>query len=227
MDDIIRCVDSVLRSRRTTRAFTSDPVSADQVREILEVASSAPSNSNTQPWRVYVLAGAPMQELGRSLAAAFQRGDLPAPAHFPDPLPQAFAARQQDFGTRYYGALGIGWSDTDARARQTQRNFSFFGAPVGLIIGIDRRLNAHSWLDLGLFLQNVMIAAGARGISTCPQAIFERFHPVIARHLSMPADEITVCGLSMGYADAAAGVNRMQMPRERVQDFARFAGFGG
>lgn len=225
MDEMTRCVDSVLRARRTTRAFGPAPVSAEQVREILDVASCAPSNSNTQPWRVHVLSGAPMRDLGHALIAAFQRGDVPPAAHFPDPLPQAVALRQEDFGARYYSALGIERADMQGRARQTQRNFSFFGAPVGLVFSIDRRLNAHSWLDLGLFLQNVMIAAKARGIDTCAQVAFARFHSVIARHLAMPEADVTVCGMSMGYADAAASVNRMQVPRERVQDFARFVGF--
>lgn len=225
MEETARCVDTVLRSRKTTRAFTSDPVSAGQVREILETASSAPSNSNTQPWRVYVLSGTPMRELGQSLVAAFQSGDLPPATHFPDPLPQTIAMRQEDFGVRYYASLGIDRSDTQRRAQQTQRNFSFFGAPVGLIFSIDRRLKAHSWLDLGLFLQNVMIAAKARGIDTCPQVVFARFHSVIAQHLGMPEGEVTVCGMSMGYGDATASVNGMQTPRERVQDFARFVGF--
>ena len=226
MGQIAQCVDSVLRSRRTTRAFTPDPVSAAQVREILEIASCSPSNSNTQPWRVHVLAGTPMRELGEALVAASQRGDVPPSVHFPDPLPQALAQRQEDFGARYYASLGIDRSDVQARARQTQRNFSFFGAPVGLIFTIDRRLNVHSWLDLGLFVQNVMIAAKARGIDTCPQAVFARFHAVVARHLDMPEDEVTVCGMSMGFADVTAGVNQVQMPRARVQDFARFVGFG-
>ena len=225
MEDVQRCVDQVLRARKTTRAFRPDPVSADEVRQILDIASSAPSNSNTQPWRVHVLAGEPLKELGQALVAAFQNGDSLPAAHFPDPLPPAFAQRQQDFGARYYASLGIDRSDAPARARQTLRNFSFFGAPVGLIFSIDRRLNPHSWLDLGLFVQTVMIAAKARGIDTCPQAVFAPFHPVIARYLAMPEDEVTVCGMSMGYADREECVNRMEIPRERVQDFARFVGW--
>ncbi|NUZ08019.1 nitroreductase [Piscinibacter koreensis] len=225
MQDTASCVDAVLRSRRTTRAFRPDPLSADTVREILEVASTAPSNSNTQPWRVYVLTGAPMKALGEALVEAFREDTLPPSEHFPDPLPPSFATRQGDFGARYYDCLGIERSDVQGRARQTQRNFAFFGAPVGLIFGIDGRLRPHSWLDLGLFVQSVMIAAQARGIATCPQVSFARFHALIAQHLDMPEHEVTACGMSMGYGDAAAAVNQLQMPRERVNDFARFVGF--
>jgi len=227
MDEMTRHVDALLRSRRSTRAFTPDLVPAGQLREILEAASSAPSNSNTQPWRVYVLTGAPMKALGEALVEAFRSDASPPSPHFPDALPDALVARQGDFGARYYASLGIARADSQARAEQTQRNFSFFGAPVGLIFAIDRRLRAHSWLDLGLFVQNVMIAAGARGLATCPQVSFARFHAVIAEHLAMPGHEVTACGMSLGHADAAAAVNGLRMPRERVEDFARFVGFEG
>jgi nitroreductase len=223
--DIAGCVDQVLRSRRSIRAYRPEPVPLATVLEILEVAGAAPSNSNTQPWRVHVLAGAPMQQLGAALVAAFREDRLPPSPHFPDPLPQEFGARQSDFAERYYRSLAIDRQDAQARARQTERNFSFFGAPVGLIFGIDARLNRHSWLDLGLFVQNVMIAARARGLATCPQVSFARFHPVIAAHLRMPADEVTACGMAMGFAEPDANVNRMDMPRRRVEEFVRVAGF--
>ena len=226
MNDIASCVDQVLRSRRSTRAFTQQPVPAAVVREILQVAACAPSNSNTQPWRVHVVTGDAKQELGAALVAAFQAGTAPPSPHFPDPLPDTFAERQSEFGARYYTALEIDRADAQARARQTQRNFSFFGAPVGLLFTIDRRLKAHSWLDLGLFVQNVMIAAKARGIDTCPQVSFARFHDVIAEQLQLPAHEVTACGMSMGYGAADAPVNRMEMQRESVERFARFVGFG-
>jgi len=222
--DISRCVDAVLRSRASVRAYNPDPVPAGIVRDILQAAATAPSNSNTQPWRVHVLAGAAKKALGEALVAAFQEGTLPPSAHFPDPLPQTFGERQADFAQRYYDCLGIARDDAAARARQTQRNFSFFDAPVGLIFAIDARLTRYSWLDLGLFVQNVMIAARARGLDTCPQVSFARFHPVIAKHLSMAPEEVTACGMSLGFANAAAAVNRMGIPRQPLEAFARFHG---
>ena len=173
---LAHCVDQVLRSRRSTRAYKPDPVSAETILDILDCAATAPSNSNTQPWRVHVLAGAPMRELGDALVASFRENLLPPSFHFPDPLPAEFGERQADFAARYYGCLGIDRQDAAARSSQTEKNFHFFGAPVGLIFSIDARLAAHSWLDLGLFVQNVMIAAGARGLATCPQVSFARFH---------------------------------------------------
>lgn len=218
-------LDDLLHTRRATRAYRPQSVALDTVQNILAAAARAPSNSNTQPWRVHVLTGAPLQALGADLVAAFQANTLPPRQHFPEPLPDACAAHQEDFGMRYYGALKLERDDTHARTRQTQRNFTFFGAPVGLIFTIDERLRPHSWMDLGLFVQSVMLGARARGLDTCPQVIFARFHPVIARHLRLDQHQLTVCGMSMGHADTQAAVNQLSMPRMQVRDFTRFVGF--
>ncbi|CAA2109788.1 nitroreductase [Variovorax paradoxus] len=223
--DAARCVDGVLRARRSVRAYRPEPLPLATVMDILQAAAAAPSNSNTQPWRVHALAGSPLKALGDDLVAASRRGGFPAPAHFPDPLPDELCAHQADFAERYYRTLGIDREDAPARRAQTERNYHFFGAPVGLIFSIDARLQRHSWLDLGLYIQSVMIAAKARGIDTCPQVSFAPFHAVIAPHLQMAPGDITVCGMSMGHGDAEAQVNRMEMPRWHVQAFVRHAGF--
>jgi nitroreductase len=125
---------------------------------------------------------------------------------------------------RYYGALGIDKTDMEARSRATGRNFDFFGAPIGMIFTIDARMKKYSWLDYGLFLQTIMIAARSRGFDTCPQVSFARYQTVIANHLEIEPGHEVVCGMSLGYADDDCVVNRLQMPREPVDRFARFAG---
>jgi nitroreductase len=222
---IARCISSVMRSRRSVRAFKAEPVRRELVEEILDDAATAPSGANIQPWRVHVLSGAVKDELASTLVAALRAGIAPATDHFPEVLPQVYRARLLDFGSRYYASLGIDRNDASARMRQTERNFSFFGAPVGLIFSTDRRLKPHSWVDLGLFAQNVMIAAKGRGIDTCPQVAFAQFHEQIASLLHMPPEEVTVFGMSMGYGDPEAPVNQVSMPRERRHDFARLHGF--
>lgn len=223
--DTAAVVDGVLRSRRSLRAYRPDPVPRALLEDILAVASSAPSNSNTQPWRVHAIAGAPLQVLGDALVAAFRENRLPPSPHFPETLPEELAQRQRDFGSLYYRTLGIAAADMPGRMRQTEKNFHFFGAPVGLIFTIDQRLAAHSWLDLGLLVQNVMIAATARGLGSCPQVSFARFHPVLAQHLAMGEHELTVCGMSLGYAAQDAPVNGMAMPRRAVREFVSFDHF--
>jgi nitroreductase len=217
-------VDSVIRSRRAVRVFRPDPISKEDVIEILDVARTAPSNSNTQPWRVYVLGGRSKQQLSDALTRAHESESHPPLHHMPQPLPDALRARQEEFGVRYYGALGIDKTDTDARSRATGRNFDFFGAPIGMIFTIDARMKKYSWLDYGLFLQNIMIAARSRGFDTCPQVSFARYQTVIANHLEFETGHEVVCGMSLGYADDDCVVNRLQMPREPVDRFARFAG---
>lgn len=218
-------LEQLLRSRRSVRAFRPDPVSRAQVLEILALASSAPSNSNTQPWRVHVLAGEAKRALSDALASAHAADDFPPPAHFPEPLPDRLRANQDAFGRQYYAALGIHREDRAARARQTAKNYAFFGAPVGLIVTLDGRLTRHSWLDCGLFVQNLMIAARIHGLHTCPQVSFVRYQTLIAAHLGFDDGEVVACGMSMGHADANAPVNAMRVPREPVSGFARLAGF--
>ena len=193
--------------------------------EIIEVAHTAPSNSNTQPWMVYVLAGDRKRALTEVLLSAHNGNLMPPFAYFPDVLPAVCKQRQDDFGSRYYYALDIDRNDAPARSRATARNFLFFDASVGLIFTIDTRLKKHSWLDCGLFIQNIMIAAKARGLDTCPQVVFARYQPLIAEHLHLPPGHDVVCGMSLGYADEGAAINRLDMPREPIERFTNFLGF--
>ncbi len=223
--DAVAIVDNVIRSRTTVRAFRPDPVRRSQVTEILEVARMAPSNFNTQPWHVHVLVGAAKRALSEAISRAHSANTYPLFSPFPQPPPLDCAARLDDFGRRYYAALGIDRADMTARARQTGRNFLFFDAPVGFIFTIGSTLTKHSWLDFGLFLQNLMLAAHARGLATCPQVSFVRYQSIIAEQLRLAPEESVACGMSLGYADEHAAVNRLGMPREPLEAFTRWLGF--
>jgi nitroreductase len=218
-------LDAALRTRRSVRAFRPDPVPPHLLIEIFDSARAAASNFNSQPWRVHVLSGNAKRSLGEAILAAYATNSVPAFTPFPQPMPPECAARVEDFGRRYYGALGIERTDTAARARQTGRNFVFFDAPVGLIFTIDAALTRHSWLDCGVFVQSVMLAAHVRGLATCPQVVFARFQSIIAEQLQLGSNEVVTCGMSCGYADPQAAVNRMDMPREPVERFTRWLGF--
>jgi nitroreductase len=218
-------LDIVIRSRRSVRAFRPDPVPRHLLVEVLETARAAPSNFNSQPWRVYLLSGKPKRALGEAILQAHVANTLAPFSPFPQPTPLDCGARLNDFGRRYYAALGIDRADMVARARQTGRNFVFFDAPVGLIFTIHTTLTKHSWLDYGLFLQNLMLAAHVRGLATCPQVSFVRFQSIIAQHLELDAEELVTCGMSCGYPDDRAEVNHLNMPREPVEGFTRWLGF--
>ena len=225
--DAAATLDSAIRARRSVRAFRPDPVPRQLLVEILETARAAPSNFNSQPWRVYLLTGNDKQALGAALLQAHVANSVPAFSPFPQPAPPDCAARVEDFAQRLYASLGIDRADIAARTRQSGRNFVFFDAPVGLIFTIHAALTRHSWLDYGLFLQTLMLAAHVRGLATCPQVSFVRFQSIIAEQLRLPPDEVVTCGMSCGYADEDAAVNRLSMPREPLEGFTRWLGFDG
>ena len=222
--DVAATVDNVIHSRKTTRAFRPDDVPKALIIELLEAARAAPSTFNTQPWSVHVLAGDAKGALSEALVRAHTANTHPPYAAMPNPTPSNCAARQDDFGRRYYGVLGIDRADMVARSRQTARNYVFFDAPIGLIFTIDATLTKHSWLDCGMFLQNFMIAAQARGLATCPQVSFVRYQSVIAAQLGFGPAESVLCGMSLGYPDDEAALNRMQMPREPIEAFTTWHG---
>jgi nitroreductase len=225
-------VDAAITSRHSVRAFLATPVPREVVEDILQVAARAPSGTNTQPWKVYVLTGAARQELGRKILAAY---DDPAQralhaeeyAYYPTEWVSPYVDRRRKIGWDLYGLLGIGKADKQRMHEQHGRNYRFFDAPVGLIFTIDRVMRQGSWLDYGMFLQNIMVAARARGLDTCPQAAFTQFHRIVTEHVGAPAQEMLVCGMALGHADPAAPENRLETQREPVAGFARFLDQGG
>ena len=222
-------VDAAITSRRSMRAFLPTPVPRETVAAILRVASRAPSGTNIQPWQVHVLTGAAKERLSDRIMAIWED---PAELarhereyeYYPKAWTSPYLDRRRKVGWDLYGLLGIGKSDKARMHAQHDRNFRFFDAPVGLIFSIDRVMQVGSWLDYGMFLQNVMIAARARGLHTCPQAAFTQFHRVIAEELDFRPDQMLVCGMALGYADPAAVENSLETERAPVAEFARFLG---
>jgi nitroreductase len=223
-------VDAAIASRHAVRAFLPTPVPRQTIEDILAVASRAPSGTNTQPWKVTVLTGAAKESLSRRLLAAHDAnaaaGSLGADGteyqYYPTEWVSPYIERRRKIGWDMYGLLGIAKTDKAGMHAQFGRNYRFFDAPVGMIFTIDRILNQGSWLDYGMFLENIMVAARGRGLDTCPQVAFLDFHRIIAEHLALPASEMMVCGMSLGYADDSAAVNRLVTEREPVSAFARF-----
>ncbi len=225
--ETIAAVDAAITSRRSIRAFLPTPVPREVVQQILAVASRAPSGTNTQPWRVHVLTGRARQALASDIRSAFDNPEERARhaeeyAYYPTEWRSPYVERRRKVGWDLYALLGIGKTDKARMHEQHARNYAFFDAPVGLIFSIERVMQQGSWLDYGMFLQNIMIAARARGLDTCPQAAFTQFHRIIARHLDLGADEMVVCGMALGHADPAAIENGLVTEREPVSGFTRF-----
>jgi len=220
-------VDHAIATRQSVRAFLPDPVPRETVAEILQLASRAPSGTNTQPWKATVLTGAAKKRLSDAILAVYNDADqrklhTEEYAYYPIKWVDPYLARRRKIGWDLYGLLGIGREDKDKMHAQHGRNYVFFDAPVGIIFTIDRILEQGSWLDFGMFLQNVMVAARARGLDTCPQAAFTQFHRVIARELNLGEDEMVVCGMSLGYADMSKVENALATEREPVGGFVRY-----
>jgi nitroreductase len=222
-------VDDAITSRRSLRAFLPTPVPRETIEDILRVASRAPSGTNTQPWQVHVLTGAARDALCQRILAAH---DDPAVAsthteeyaYYPTQWQSPYIDRRRKVGWDLYGLLGLAKTDKAGMHRQHGRNYAFFDAPVGLIFTIDRVMQQGSWLDYGMFLQSIMVAARARGLDTCPQAAFTQYHRLIAEQLGLGAGEMVVCGMALGHADPDAVENTLVTERAPVSAFARFHG---
>lgn len=218
-------VDEAIVSRRSVRAFLPTPVDVTTIREILEVAARAPSGTNMQPWRTYVTTGDTKARIGDAILNSGMRAEKAVwdeYKYYPDQFFEPYLTRRRTVGFGLYQALGIGRRETDRMREQHDRNFVFFDAPVGMIFTIDRRLNQGSWIDLGMFLENIMIAARGRGLHTCPQAAFAPYHNQLRPLLGIPDEEIVVCGMALGYEDASKPENNFRTERAPIEDWVTF-----
>jgi nitroreductase len=228
----VEAVDHAITSRRSIRRFLPTEVPRETLEDILRVASRAPSGTNTQPWRVHVLTGDARQGLVDKVTAAFMGSGLvdhhQAPYkeeydYYPAQWVSPYIDRRRKVGWDLYGLLGIAKGDTERMREQQARNYAHFDAPVGLVFTIDRVMGRGSWLDYGMFVQSIMIAARARGLDTCPQAAFNQFHAVIEEHLALDAvKEMVVMSMALGWADPGALDNTLLTERDPVSSFATF-----
>ena len=218
-------VFQALATRRSVRAFLPNPVPRETVETILELAARAPSGSNIQPWKVWVVAGEAKDRVTAKILAAYDADDpshAEEYAYYPDQWTEPFVGRRRKLGKDLYSLVGIGKGDTAAMKRQTGRNYSFFGAPVGMFLTVDGGMNQGSWLDTGTFLQSVLVAARGFGLDTCPQQSFSKYHRIIKDELGIPEDQKIACGIALGYIDEGAPENALVTEREPLSQFSTF-----
>mgnify|MGYP002734449163 FL=1 len=229
--NLVHAVDQTITSRHSVRAFLDTPVSTDMLKDILTVASRAPSGTNTQPWKVYVLTGKKRDELVQRVCQAqmeLYRNPALAEqyketfAYYPEQWFSPYIDRRRENGWGLYGLLNIQKGEKEKMARQNLRNFELFDAPVGLFFTLHKDLGVGSKMDISMMIQNVMLAAKARGLDTCPQAAWNHFHSIVLDVLGAGEDEELVCGMSLGYADPDHIVNTFITPRVPVEEFAVF-----
>lgn len=227
----IRYVDDAITTRHSVRAFLDTPVATETIKDILNVAARAPSGTNTQPWKVYVVTGQKRAEMIERVCTAqqalFQQPELAEQyqetfAYYPETWISPFIDRRRENGWGLYGLLGIQKGEKEKMAAQQLRNYQLFDAPVALYFTVNKAMGIGSKMDISMMIQNVMIAARARGLDTCPQAAWNHFHPIVLDVLGAPENEELVCTIALGYADPDHIVNTFITPREPVENFTVF-----
>ncbi len=221
-------IEEAIRSRKSVRAFTDEPVGREQIQRILELSQRAPSGTNTQPWRTYVCAGEVRDAIVSDICERFDRGEEGKHSdsnYYPATWKDIHRNRRRALGWHLYGLVVIEKGDRERSAKQARRNYCFFDAPVGLFFTVDAYLCRGSWIDAGLYLQTVMLAARGEGLHTCPQAAWVLFQQPIFRHLGIPDDQVLVAGMAMGYEDTSAIENTLISEREDLANVVQFHGF--
>jgi nitroreductase len=213
-----------IRTRASTRAFLDQPVDRATIESILDTARWAPSGVNAQPWQVAIVTGATRKKISAALLAARQAGEPERPdyRYYPEKWEEPYRARRIACGIAMYKALGIGREDSERKLKSWNANYSFFGAPIGLFFFVDRTLAQGAWVDYGMFIENVMLAALGHGLATCPQAALAEYPDLVRNILAIPDTRALICGMSLGYPDRVAPVNNYRTTREPVTTFTNW-----
>ncbi len=207
-------IGRAVSERRSVRAFLPEAVPRDVLERVFETAQRAPSWCNIQPWRVYVASGPRRAQLTAALLAA-AKGSPPAPdVPFPFDYPEPYATHRKKCGGALYEAMGVARGDAEGRLGAWLRNFVAFDAPHVAMVGIDRRFDLYGALDVGCWLQTLMLAATAEGLSTCAQASLAVYSDVVRRELGVPDDVKLLFGVGLGYEDTEAAANKCRTTRE-------------
>ena len=223
-EKLMNVTDAVKR-RISARAFRPDPVPGEVLREILELAHQAPSGGNLQPWRVYALTGEPLEEFKARVAARLGSPDEPEYDVYPPDLWEPFRTRRFQAGEDLYRTIGIPREDKPARLGQFAKNAAFFGAPVGLFFCLDRRLGPPQWSDVGMYMQTLMLLAEERGLATCAQEFWSRYHSSVREFLDLPEELMVFSGMSLGYRDDAHPINSLRTRRDPFETWCEMRGF--
>ena len=210
--------------RKSTRAYLNTPVSQQHVHDILDAARWAPSGVNIQPWHVHVVQGRTKKDIGDRIIAAREAGQKENPDYdyYPEIWQEPYRSRRSQCGLSLYRALNIKKDDTEKRKTTWYRNYHFFDAPVGLLFFIDKTLTPGSWLDMGMFIQNIMLAAREFGLETCPQAAMAEYPDIVRDVLNIDSHDMLLCGLALGYPDNAHPINSYRLERLEVDEFTRW-----
>jgi nitroreductase len=217
-------VRDAITGRRSIRRFLDTPVPPNVVRQILTKAAHAPSGTNSQPWLVHVVSGETRRRLSEAVVSALSDELVKQPyyPYFPGEVSEPYQGRRANFGAGLTALDGFNRRDPEGLKSALRWNYRFFGSPLGLFFCLDRQMLYGSWVDMGMFMQNVMLLARSYGLETCAQVSWTNYGAIVHRELSIAQDMVIVAGMSMGYADKQAAPNRLQTERAPVDEFATF-----
>ena len=213
-------VSEAVARRTSVRAFLPDPVADEVLADLIERAARAPSGGNVQPWRIYVLNGAPMARFREFIAG--RPGEAPEYDIYPASLWDPYRTNRFALGEAMYATIGIAREDKPGRLAQFAKNADFFGAPAALFCFVDRGMGPPQWSDLGMYLQTFMLLAQEAGIDTCPQEFWAAYPKAVAEFVGAPADEMLFCGVAIGHADRSHPINSLHSERMPVEQWCRF-----
>ncbi|MEK9727932.1 MAG: nitroreductase [Candidatus Margulisiibacteriota bacterium] len=210
----------IIESRHCKRAFLDQPVAPSLLADIFISASHAASSKNTQPWQVAVVTGTTKDQLVKAMCKKFDADEFDGEdyTYMIDPMPPEFKQRARECGYGIYQTKGISREDSAARKAHFRENYTFFNAPVGLIFHLPKGAERGNFLDMGAFMQNVMLGITAEGLGACPQFSISAYSKTIRQILKLNA-RIIVCGMAVGYPDESAIVNTFIPNRLPVEAF--------
>ena len=221
-------VSDAVRARKSIRRFLDRPVSEAVLREVVALAARAASGGNLQPWRIYVVSGAPLAAFKAHMAKRLATNPSPDPLEYhiyPEHLWEPHRTWRYRVGEQMYALLGIPREDRAGRIRQFQHNYEFFGAPAALFAYLDKRMGPPQWSDMGMYLQTLMLLLCERGLDSCPQEAWSTFNAEVRAFVHPPEEMMLFCGMAIGYRDESAPVNRLVTERAPLDEFATFVGF--
>ena len=217
-------LNELIKSRYSVRSFTDDTVDIETIREILEISSNAPSGGNIQPWKVYVVTGKTKEKLIKKALSNFDNGVQEKIEYdiYPRPLDEEYKRRRSECARDMYTALSIKQDDTELRLSQIRENFKFFGAPVGMIVTIDKAFAENGWGHVGMFIQNICLSAVDNDMGTCLQESWSIYPETVKDVLNIPDNEVVWCGIALGYPNKEHPINNYRTSRESIEKFVTF-----
>jgi nitroreductase len=212
----------------TCRAFTDQPVSIQQVKQLLEIAKQAPSGGNLQPWEVFAFSGKNLKAVIDDVLSQLEEKPMGEKGEYdvyPPSLWEPYRSRRFKNGEDLYKCINVERDNKEGRRKQFVRNFKFFDAPVGLFIYLDKGMGPPQWSDVGMFLQTLMLYARELGLHTCAQEAWAMWHSTISKYVQPSENLMLFCGIGIGYKDETKPINSFQTDRVSVEDFTKFYGF--